>query len=236
MTLLIYQITDIHIPIEGDGEEHFRDNFLTIMAYIRQNPPDLLVITGDLAFDQPDAYEWTREQLPASVDYVVIPGNHDNSTDLFNAFPNAHVINEDFYFTLATDDIDLVFANSAAESIPHDQLEKLGSAAIRPGSMLFVHHPTKVLSAGFMDLTYQLRHVQHADRVISAGNIKHVFCGHFHCEHEIHDDYSLYLTPSPAFEINLHNPKFTLEPTRIPIRRIEVEGRQVTTSVIDLTN
>jgi len=232
--LLIYQITDLHIPFEG--EEQIRDNFLTIMTYTRQNPPDLLVMTGDFTYgDHADSFEWIKDQLPANVAYVVIPGNHDNVADLYNAFRDALVISKDFYFTVPTDDIDLVFANSGSKSIPEEQLEKLKSSEIRPGSILFVHHPTKVLSSGYMDRTYPLQNLAQADSVISASNITHVFCGHFHAEYEIHDDYSVYLTPSPAFEINLHNPKFTLETTRIPIRRIEVEGARVTTSMIGLS-
>ena len=232
--MLIYQITDIHIPFEG--QEQIRDNFLKIMAYTRQHPPDLLVITGDLSYgDQPAVCDWINEQLPGNCPYVVIPGNHDNAADLLDSFGDALVINPDFYFSIPADEIDLLFANSGSESIPPGQLAMLSATQIRPGSILFVHHPTKVLSSGYMDLTYPLKNLNEADAVISASHIEHVFCGHFHSEFEVHADYSLYVTPSPAFEINLDSPDFKPEKTRIPIRRIEIEGAEVTTSLIDLS-
>ena len=42
---LIYQITDTHVPHEED--KLTRKKFVELMEYVRKNPADILVITGD---------------------------------------------------------------------------------------------------------------------------------------------------------------------------------------------
>ena len=228
--MIIYQITDLHVSSEED--EQARVHFLQIIDFIRKAPPDLLVITGDLALpDGSESYTWIKDHLPDDVDYVVIPGNHDDCNKLFDVFHNSIVPSPDFFFTIALDEIDLIFANTSTGSLPQIQLQYIRSNTFRENSILFLHHPTKVLSNGFMDLNYPLKDIALVDEIISQSHIKYVFCGHFHTEYEVQEKYTLYVTPSPAFEINLHAEKFTFEKTRIPIRLINIGHRQVTTSV-----
>jgi 3',5'-cyclic-AMP phosphodiesterase len=229
--MLIYQITDPHIPQKG--RDYIKSNFYKIIDYIVDNPPDFLVITGDFSYPgESESYQWVKDNLPKGIDSIIVPGNHDNGTKLYEIFKDtSSIINESFCFTKPLDKIDLVFANTSSGRLPDNNIELIMSDAIREGSVLFLHHPTAKLSEGFMDLNYQLEDIDRINSIISKSNIKHVFCGHFHTEYSIHSSYNLYVTPSPAFEINLHSREFLVEKTRVPLRIINVLDNKVFTEM-----
>ena len=230
----ILQVTDTHIPMEGDLS--VQDNFRRIMAFCADNPPDLLTITGDL----PDvdgnraAYEWIAGELPRDIPYFIIPGNHDDRDSLFEVFKSSLNQNPEFMEKIALDEIDVVFVDSGPKILAADQIAYFSSNEIRPGSILFIHHPTKEISGGFMDVTYPLENRETVDEAIRGSSVSHVFCGHFHTEFEIHADYHLYVTPSPAFEVSRDSVEPKVSPPRIPLREILIEGKSVTTQVIYL--
>jgi len=231
---LIYQITDTHVPPE-DGKA-VRSNFKTLMGYVSNNPADLLVLTGDLPGEDgnKEVYEWMKEQLPENQLTYVIPGNHDDDENLFEAFGEDICVNREFFHTLSLDEIDIVFTNSGSGVLPTDQLDYLSSDAIRQHSVLFTHYPTRKISDGFMDLTYPLKNQAQADKAITGSKIDHVFCGHFHTEFMSLGEYDLHVTPSPAFDIDLHDAEIRLSKSRVPIRKIEIDGTKVTTEVVYL--
>ncbi len=227
----IFQVTDPHIPVNGDMA--VRENFLQLMAYCEQQQPDLLAITGDLPGEDGSraAYEWIESQLPAGIDHVIIPGNHDDRDILFSVFAGKNNQNTEFMEKIALDEIDVLFVDSGSTWLPAEQIAFLKSHDVRPGSVLFIHHPTKLISGGFMDLTYALRNRDETDAAISDSNIEHVFCGHFHTEFEIHDDYHLYVTPSCAFEVARDSAVAKIGPPRVPVREINITGQAVTSTV-----
>jgi Icc protein len=229
--MLIYQITDPHIPQEGRDE--IKLNFHKIIDYMIGNPPDLLVITGDLSFpDGSESYQWIKDNLPKDIDSIIVPGNHDDGTKLYAVFKDTSlIINESFCFAKPLDKIDLIFANTSTGCLPDNNIELIMNDAIREGSVLFLHHPTAKLSEGFMDLNYQLEDVDRINGIISKSKIKHVFCGHFHTEYSVHSSYYLHVTPSPAFEINLHSRELLVEKTRVPFRIINVLDDKVSTEM-----
>jgi 3',5'-cyclic AMP phosphodiesterase CpdA len=74
----IVQITDTHLsPEHHDGTIAFAK----AMEHLSADPPDLIINTGDIVFEDPDSVvdrDFARrlhDQLPAP--YVVLPGNHD---------------------------------------------------------------------------------------------------------------------------------------------------------------
>ena len=231
---LIHQITDTHIPVTGDMR--VSENFLELIAYSKSIGPDLLVLTGDLPGEDGnrEVYEWIRASLPADIPHIVIPGNHDDPVALFEVFKGGLNINPDFCEKIALNEIDLVFVNTASTRLPKDQLLFLQNEEIRPDSILFIHHPTREISGGFMDTNYPLLNRDVVDTAIAASQISHVFCGHFHTEFEVHAEYNLYLTASPAFDVDRDSLGPIIGPPRVPLREIVVEGRQVSTKMIYL--
>jgi len=231
---VIYQITDTHVPLEA--ENPVTTNFLTLMDYVRQNPADLLVITGDLPGEDGsrEVYQWMKAQLPPDQKTHIIPGNHDNDSNLYETFGKPICVNPDFFHTIALDDIDLVFTNTGSGRFPLDQLEYLEGEHIRNQSVVFTHYPTKKVSNGFMDTNYPLQDISEVDAALKRSKIAHVFCGHFHTEHDVVDGYELHVTPSPAFEVSLNDAELKLGRGRIPLRRIEIEGTSTSSKVIYL--
>ena len=225
----IFQVTDTHIPDTGDMLA--RDNFTALMTYCAEQQPDLLAITGDLPADDGSrsAYEWITAAIPSGLEYIVIPGNHDNIETLFEVFGGGKNQDPGFFEKLSLDQIDVLFTNTASNELPTEQLDAL--ANVRPGSVLFIHHPTKEVSGGWMDQTYPLGNRDEVDSAIAASNIRHVFCGHFHTEHEIHADYSLYVTPSPAFTVDLYADEPKISAPKIPLREVTIDGDKVSSKV-----
>ena len=82
-----------------------------------------------------------------------------------------------------------------------------------------------------MDITYPLGNILETDQAIRASNIEHVFCGHFHTELTLVDNYELNVCPSPAFDVALHEVEPNISRARIPLREISVNGTEVTSHV-----
>lgn len=229
----IYQITDPHVPLQGNDVQAA---FLKLMHYVKENPADLLIMTGDLpGIDGSiEVYEWIKRKIPSTQKYFIIPGNHDDAAKLFRVFGSTVCGNSDFLFTEKLDEVDLVFTNTGSTRFPESHLNYLQQESIREGSILFTHFPTKKISDGFMDMTYPLGNVSEADKRIRESNINHVFCGHFHTEFYIEDGYHLHVTPSPAFSIALNETEIVFTKKCIPLRKIKVDGKLTSTEVIYL--
>jgi len=231
---VIYQVTDTHV--DKNPEQVASRNFVTLMNYVRKHPADLLAITGDLPGDDGDKsiYTWMKSQIPEDQPVIVIPGNHDSSANLFEVFQSPHNSNPDFLEHIALAEIDLLFTNTESNALPEEQLARVTSADIRPGSVLFIHHPTMEVSGGFMDLTYPMTNRESVHQALDNSNIRHVFCGHFHTEAHLSSQYDLFVTPSPAFTVDPNSPEIIIGKPDIPLRRIEVNGTKLTTEMIFL--
>jgi len=74
----VVQISDLHL---SRSHSYFYDNWRIALDILREDPPDLTIVSGDVSFNGADSREdlaFAREQLeelPAP--WVVIPGNHD---------------------------------------------------------------------------------------------------------------------------------------------------------------
>jgi|TARA_B110000091_G_C13688506_1_gene420986 hypothetical protein len=99
---------------------------------------------------------------------------------------------------------------------------------------MFIHHPTKKLSNGVMDTNYPLQNLSEVDAAIRRSPITQVFCGHFHCEHTVVEDYALHVTPSAAFSVGLNETEINVSYGGIPLREIIVDRTSVSTQVIDI--
>ena len=77
-TLRLVQVSDTHL---SDRHAYFTDNYDNFVALMQADPPDLIIHTGDVAFNGPDAPgdlafgHGRLELLPRP--WRAIPGNHD---------------------------------------------------------------------------------------------------------------------------------------------------------------
>jgi Icc protein len=231
--MLIHHITDLHVPDESDRKfQHVRVNVLKMMSYIANNPPDLLVVTGDLTMEDGSAPEclWLRDNVPSGINYIVIPGNHDDPDVLRQTFDNQDSGSDDFCFRLPMDEADLLFVNTHKDYLPSSQIEFIRQQASRDPSLLFMHHPPDLVADGFMARNQPLSGHAEVSRAITDSSIRHVFCGHYHnaidkpCE-----NFDLHLTPSPAFQVNLRSVAFKPEAGVPAIRIIHVANNRIDT-------
>lgn len=231
--MLIYQITDLHIP--GQDDERWTEvsnNILAIMAYVSAYPPDLLVITGDLSMRDGDekACAWLHQILPKHQDYALIPGNHDDPELLDRVFTDRVGAQHGFFFKLAKPEADLIFVNSSDEWLPDEQLAFIDGLPKDKSSLLFIHHPPDLISDGFMANSQPLQNWQAVAGAVGNSSITHVFCGHYHNAIDKDcDGFILHLTPSPAFQISLSARHFELEPVVPQIRVIDCQPDHIET-------
>ncbi len=233
--LRIAHLTDIHI---GPGDAPIsriavRHNFRRVLATLAALPPDLLVISGDLAAHagELDAYQWIAAQLQdLNWPYVVMMGNHDRLATLRQAFPlNATEIREErYYFRRDLQGHRLLFLDSGPYQVNPAQLDWLHAecASYPDEILLFIHHPPLPCGCTFMDSRHGLQNSAEVWQILrNLPNIRHIFCGHYHTERTlVRDGKVLYLTPSTMMQIDTHSPGFAIEHLQPGWRIIEWDG------------
>ena len=106
--MLIAQITDIHLGFDPINPDEFnRQRLDATLAALKAltPPPDLLLVTGDIANDGDDAQSYARyAEAIADLPFPVYPlmGNHDSRAPFLAQFPN--VPNEDGFIQYAIED------------------------------------------------------------------------------------------------------------------------------------
>ena len=84
--LRIVQVSDLHL---SPSEIHHVENWEIVLEWIGAHRPDLVAVTGDVIFEDPDSIEdldFARSQLQRiPVAWKILPGNHDIGDCLFNA-------------------------------------------------------------------------------------------------------------------------------------------------------
>lgn len=175
------------------------------------------------------ACEWLKSILPAPGKVIVMPGNHDELSVLWDVFGPETCVNDEFYFTSQAGGKKLIFADSSSDTLPEVQLEFLRNEG-RESSILFIHHPPDLVSDGFMARNQPLTNHAAVSEVIRSSEITDVFCGHYHNSVDKDcDGFQLHVTPSPAFQIDLHSPEFKPESFEPAVRVIEVDDDSINT-------
>ena len=85
-----------------------------------------------------------------------------------------------------------------------------------------------------MDINYALGNREEVDAALCRSNVEHVFCGHYHADFDVNDGYHLYITPSPAFDVDLYQAEPVITPASIPLREIVITADRLDTRVIYL--
>lgn len=207
----ICQITDIHITFKPDktiDEIDVISNFENILKKIVKISPDLVVLSGDLCFSRNDKkiYKFVKEKLDSmNLAYCVMPGNHDKTAPLADAFGLPLTEKGDLYYIKDIENYRLIFTDSSRHKISSDQLERLANdlkTDLKP--VLFIHHPPAVAGVPFMDRKYPLTNMGQLQDVLAEykGTIP-VFCGHYHNERVFQKgNLDIYMTPSTYFQIS----------------------------------
>lgn len=228
----IAQITDLHIGLEGQETFNIdvRDNFLLILGEVVYSQPDLIVLTGDLCFDQGEVeiYHWIKEKLDnTDIPYLVLPGNHDNPQMMMEIFEIDYSHgDEEIYFAKKLAKTTALFLDNSKARHSDNQKKWLKRQLHQADKniLVFMHYPPAKCGVSFMDKNYALQDMKDIQKLFHKyeKNI-YLFCGHYHTEKIIHlDNLHIAITPATYFQINPYQEEFEVDTYQIGFRLIEL--------------
>jgi len=236
----IIQLTDPHLPPEGGSTQlgiDCRRNFLDMLPRAAALRPDLIVLSGDLCYDLPDAatFQWVRAEMDAlDLPYSVIAGNHDDSVLLGMAF-DLPVVEKEVYFLRHVGLQPVLFLDTALATISNTQLAWLEErmADLEGPILLFMHHPPMLTGMPFMDENWPFRRSGEVMTILHRyPSPVYVFCGHNHTERVIHaGNVSVHITPSTYYQLDPETAQPTVEHTRMGLRKIDFRENRLYTAV-----
>lgn len=246
--MLIAQISDLHVTHPGrlcsnkvDTGRHLRAAIERIRKLAPA--PDLIIVTGDLVdMGECEEYSELRRLIePLSVPIFVVPGNHDNRTELLRAFPDHRYLPqsggflqysvEDWPIRLVA--LDTVIENRMAGEMCTERLlwlERTLSAAPNEPTLVFMHHPPFTTGLAGMDGIGLQGAVAMAGILARNPQVQLVTAGHLHRPVQRRIGGTLAATcPSTAhqltFDLDRAAPiSFTLEPSAFQLHLWDGSG------------
>jgi len=200
--MIIVQISDTHIAGHAEktyGIAPMADNLLLCVEHINKlkPSPDLVLVTGDISnTGAPEEYTEACKLLnKLQAPYYVIPGNHDNRSNLISTF------NKSACSTIHTDNdreyVNYVIENHAVRLIAMDSAksdnaggkickyrakwldDRLSEESNKP-TIIFMHHPPIKLGVNETDVD-GFSGTEILGEVIAKHNhIERILCGHVH--------------------------------------------------------
>ncbi len=223
MTTFLLQLTDLHVREPGrltyrriDTAQYLAQAVKTVLALPQQ--PHAVVVTGDLTdFGTPGEYAHVRELLAPLQDLplYLMPGNHDDRTELRKAFPEHDYLGQDGFIQYAVDiqGVRLI----ALDSVVHGKSEgalcaqrlqwlqtQLAASGTRP-VIVALHHPPFDTLIGHMDKIGLLQGRDELEAIIARHpNVQRVLSGHLHRSIQVAFGGTVALTsPSTAHQVCL---------------------------------
>jgi 3',5'-cyclic-AMP phosphodiesterase len=234
-------ITDLHIAAEGETPQGIdvRANFLKTLNFVRAMKPACLVLGGDLCYDSGNLsiYQWIRQQLlDLPCIWFVIPGNHDNSVMMAEAFSLTHHLHgTELYFASPLEGYPAIFLDSSKAQFSPAQWTWLGDElkAIHHNVLIFCHHPVLPANSEFMDTKYPFRQTeQWLELTNDLPCQMHVVSGHYHTDTvAFRGNTSVLITPSTYIQLDPGTPGITLIKTPPAVREINVTPNGLTSRV-----
>lgn len=232
----IFQITDLHIG--GTEEQPFevdvRQNFLRMLDEMAKHNYDLLVITGDLCYEDGDVeiYRWIRAQLEErQLTYLIIPGNHDEEAMLISSFDLPSELGENYFFHFTAPEPPVAFLNSGKGFVSDQQVDTLQQflLANQAPICLFMHHPPVPMGVPYMDNNHAIRDTEQLLQVLTEHPYPiTIFTGHYHVEKSLRwKNLDIHITPSCFFQINWREQDFAVDHHRCAFRWIEWNGERL---------
>ena len=238
----LIQITDLHVGSENEFTHgvDVRQNFLDILRAAASYTPDLVVVSGDLAFDTPDegVYRWMKAQLDGmGMPYAIIGGNHDNSTLLAQVFGLEHLLTDgDLYYKLVAGGRSLLLMETSSGTVSASQIAWLAHELVQLGgpAVLFMHHPPILSGVPFIDINYPLLNMAEVQAVLYLHPYPTaVFCGHYHVEKTIcSKNLTVHITPSTYLQIDGRHEEFQIDHYRPALREINLRDDGVVESAV----
>jgi len=239
--LTIAQISDIHIPKNGDKpfEVDIRENFKKQIEGLKNEAFDILVVSGDLCHKEGSTsiYKWVKKQLDSlSKPYYIIPGNHDNPGNLAKIFDFGDELEDDeLFYIKEVNDISLIFLDSGKGWMKQRQLDWLKN--VLPASAeriyIFMHHPPIISEVPHMDSQFAFQNMKEFQEIIySTATPVTIFTGHYHIEKVLEKkNMTVYITPSPFFNLDDRSKEFKIEHHHIGWRKIVLYPDEVLSTV-----
>lgn len=238
--MLVAQLTDPHVVAPGRRAYGVVDTVACLAAAVRrltalEPQPDLVVLTGDLAYDgAPDEYSQLRDLLaPLRMPWRVIPGNHDRRQALRATLPTvacpARAIVDRLCWCEDHGPLRIIGLDSLVEGASHGALDgtqlawldaRLAEAPHRP-TLILLHHPPLPSGIAPMD-RIGLREPERLRAVLDRHRqVERLLCGHVHRTIAWRWAGTLVsVAPSTAHQVALalqqdSSAAFTLEPSAI---------------------
>jgi Icc protein len=238
----IVQITDIHLAFSSELSRNVDvvQNFTDILVAVKLQKPDLIVLGGDLAYKEAntEVYSWIKMQLDKTgIDYRVIPGNHDSSKLLSNAFGlNQYLQGSELYWQEDFGKKTLIFLDTAVGLVSDQQLDwlRLKLSKLKSPVVIFMHHPPLIGGVPHMDTKWKLNNMEAIQEVLFEfqGHIS-IFCGHYHVEKTLAiKNLTVQITPSTFFQMKWHSPEFEIDHYRIAYREIILREDEAVESTV----
>lgn len=251
--MLVAQLTDLHMVAPGRRAYGVVDTAACLAAAVRRllaldPPPDLLVLTGDLAYDgAPAEYRQLQTLLrPLPMPWRVIPGNHDRRTALRATLPAAccpaGAVVARLCWCEDHGPLRIIGLDSLVEGASHGAVDaaqlawldaRLTEAPDRP-TLVLVHHPPLPSGIAHMD-RIGLRESAALHAVLTRHpQVERLLCGHVHRAIVWRWAGTLVsVAPSTAHQVALDlrpdaAAAFTLEPPAIHLHLWQADGGLVT--------
>jgi Icc protein len=236
----IVQITDIHIttdtnPVLGVDT---RKNFLNTLRESLTYNPDILVLTGDLAFQSGNrqVYIWIKEQLDSCgvKEYRIIGGNHDDIITMSEVFGlDQYVHGDELYYSVSPAMIFLDTAKAYCSDAQWTWLRQQVEPISEISPIVFMHHPPFKSGMPHMDNKYAFKQPDRFMEIFnSAAKAPVIFCGHYHSEISMEKaGIRVFITPSTYLQIGSRKEEFEVD-HRIPaFRIIDINPNSIITTV-----
>lgn len=240
----IIQLTDLHIGSEGAPSNgvDVRSNFLHLLEKIPDLGADELMITGDLCLEEgdPEVYRWIFEQLaPLGLPVRVISGNHDDPSQLAEAFGlQDMLLKKELYFLRTDTPVPIFYLDTTTGRISKRQLDWLEVELPKcTGPLLiFMHHPPLLAGVPHMDRKYALKNREELQSILlTHPDPIHIYCGHYHVDKSIaYHNILVHITPSAYFQIDQFKPEFAIDHYCIGLRVIDLAPDQLSSTVVYL--
>ena len=234
----IAQITDIHIGAADECPHQIdcRAQFLAVLEEVTRENPDVIVLTGDLCFRDPEseAYAWIAKQLQQIVcEVIVMPGNHDSQVSMHKHFHTAyHIATNEIYSRTEWEGHQVFFLDTARGVMSEAQYDWLQEQiAVQARQVVFfMHHPPMYCGVPHMDMKYAFQQIPRFQEIVGQIDAElTVFCGHYHVERSvILPRQTIHITPSTFFQIDAWQEEFAIDHHRPGYRMIECTADGVT--------
>jgi Icc protein len=222
MSTLFIQLTDLHIREPGrlaygrlDTAPYLHRAVQTI-ELLRQKP-QAVVLTGDLTdFGRAAEYAHLRECLaPLTMPYYLLPGNHDDATQMRAAFPEHTYLGDSGFvqYTVQLGPVRLITLDTTVAEQSHGALcaERLAwlEGALNDSTempvVIAMHHPPFKTLIGHMDKIGLLLGAAALETLVAKySNIERVICGHLHRAIDVRFGSTIASTsPAPAHQVVL---------------------------------